>query len=363
MNSTAVFLPWLPLDTQLTFGPYNVAPLEQLLPRVHPEVARALEDIGRTFVGFSAPNRASLMWPVDEGECPTFGSPDLDEYNLAVRLLALGVLIENEFFSHRDPATTLNFEVVAQRFTLGCKHFAVEIRRRDGRTLSGSYRFDEARFTRPIVSPSKPRLVFNEPLLRALAGCLTSESSLSSRIAQSAVPFLLANRLDGSSSFQSDLFWLATAIEQLLAVSDRPKGTTITKTFSGILADLLAVPSSPSRQKMVTAWGSELYGRRSEVHGRPHRHQRWDTGWHAFLASHAFGLLVKRLLAADERYVLSDADEIALEAFSLRVGRMRSTRLESADSVWDETDTDARLLRTRRQVAARLRDADVSGDS
>lgn len=361
--STVVLVPWLPLDEQLTFGPYNFTPLEELATRVQPDTAEMLRAIGQTFVGAAGPNLSSVMWPADEGECPTFKPPDLDEYNVAIRLLALGVLIENQFFSYFTPATALNFELVVQRFEPGAESFAIETRRRDGDALSGGHRFDKSRFTRPVAAPSNPRMVFDGPLLTSLAGCLEIEDPLSSRIAQSAVPYLLANRMDGSSSFQSDLFWLATAIEQLLEVSDRTKGATITETFSKRLADHLAATGFRCERTMVTTWARELYGRRSDVHGRPHLNQRWDTGWHAFLASHAFGLLVKRMLAADERYVLSDADEIALEAFPHRAGRMRIRRLKSAASVWGETATAAGWALARQQTTAWLRDAEGKGAS
>lgn len=351
---TVVVLPWLAIDEQRTFGSYTIAPLEHVADQCDPKVAQTLRDIGSTFVAPEGPNDATVLWPNIEGTVPQFSAPDLDEVNLAVRSLAVGALVSNAFFTHSTPATTLNFDLIAQRFEPGAEFFSIETRRRDGSTLSGGHRFDSTRFTRPVAAPSRPQLIFNDPLLIALADCLDRDDPVSDRIGQSAVPFLLANRLDGSSSFQSDLFWLATALEQLLGVSERPKSMGITSAFTTYITDRLS-PSGAGARIMLIAWARELYGRRSDVHGRPHHDQRWDTGWHAFLAGHAYGVVIKQMLAEAELYELTPSDEIDRAAFPHRVGRMRSRRLVEAASVWTATRNTAHWRRIRREVAEKLR--------
>lgn len=353
-----VFLPWLPLDEPLTFGEYRVAPIDHAAVALTADVRQTLLAIGQTFVEPGGPGRPSVMWPSNDQSCVSSEELDLDEFNLAARLLAIGMLVESEFFTPFAPPTALNFEVIAQRFDLGSEYFAIETRRRDGTTLSGGYRFDRTRFTRPVGAPVTPHLKLERELLVSLAACLTTDGPVSNRVTQSAVPFLLANRMDSSSTFQSDLFWLATAIEQLLEVSDRPRNTGVTQAFVDRVTDRLAQGHTSSSRTLIASWARELYGRRSDVHGRAHPGQVWSTGWHAFLAAHAFGLLLKQLLADENRYTLSDGDAVDIDAFPRRVAGMRSRRLESAADVWSEKATAAHWSRARRRIVEEWHAAD-----
>ena len=356
VGHTIVLLPWLTLDAPIVFGRYQIASVDHAVLAMDDAMRQTVISIGRTFINADGPTRPSVIWRSEDQTCASSRAIDLDEFNFASRLLALAILIENEFFTPFTPPTALNFDVVAQRFETGGEYFAIETRRREGTTLSGGYRFDATRFTRPVGAPLDPHLNVTDPLLVALAQCMDDDSPICGRVVQSAVPFLLANRLDSSSTLQSDLFWSTTAIEQLLRESTPTKGG-ITERFTSGVTEGLAGGCSSSARTMVRTWARELYGRRSDVHGRPHSGQEWSTGWHAFLASHAYGLLLKQLLTEADLYSLSDGDKLELEAFPRRIAGMRSRRLESAASVWSSTAQSVRWSNARRRMVKALRDA------
>jgi hypothetical protein len=78
---------------------------------------------------------------------------------------------------------------------------------------------------------------------------------------------------------------------------------------------------------MLRRWARELYAKRSEVHGSPARTDSWSHGWHAMLATVAYGICVKQLLAGAGRYTLSRDDRLEVAAFPWRVTKLRSARL------------------------------------
>ncbi len=352
---TVVFLPWLPLKKPISFAQYSLAPTGIAVTHLDPDDACSVSAIASTFIEASEePAQSAVIWKTHDSTCVTEQEIDLDEFIGATRLLGLAALIRADYFSILTPPTALNFDVVAQRFTPGSKYFAIRTRRRDGNTSSGGHLYEKTRFTRPVAAPSDPHIELDPALLGALDKCLTEPDQCCDRIVQAAEPFLLANRMDGSSTLQSDVFWTATAIEQLLDGAYKRK-VGITNAFSCKIENELAKNRTHCTQLLVRTWARELYGHRSNVHGETHRSNKWDLYWHAFLATNAFVLLVIQLLAECGHYKLCKRDEIALEAFPQRVARMHQRRLECAEDIWRETAKKSSWALASRTALAELR--------
>lgn len=206
-------LPWLQLRRPVSFGGHRFEALSTVAPRLPVAERETVELIGRTFGPEADP---VICWPESEGESPTFGHPDATGVQEQVRLLTVAAIAGNKYFTIGEPANAAHFEVVFQRFRPGDDFFAIERRRRDGRTLSGGHTYRETRFHRPQATFGTSRIKWEVNLLGALARCLDDDDSLSRRIRQSSVAFAAANRLDDFSSFEAEIVWAATALEQLL---------------------------------------------------------------------------------------------------------------------------------------------------
>lgn len=211
------------------------------------------------------------------------------------------------------------------------------------------------RFTQPLAAPASARLNLPPELLEAVGSAARGADVLSIRIRQSSLPFVLANRLDEFSSFEGEVFWIATAIEQLLDVAQRPKRQGITETFVDRLTAAVAPASRGADRRMCEVWARELYGQRSEVHGEPYKDRRWDPGWHAFLGTVAYGLTLRTLLAGEGRYALSEVDEVEFESFPARLARFRARRLVSGEEAWKLTRERVERAHLRRQTVNHLR--------
>ena len=351
MALTVGLLPWLPLNHRVSFAEYHFDALSRVAGTLDEDVAATLTAVASTFTDTFGATDPILMWPLSEGDSPTFGEPDVDLAQTSARLLAVVALISNDYFSPvSEPATATNFTLVFQRFEPGNEFFSIVSRRREGQTLSGGHTFRDARFTRPTSAPSSATVGLPSSLLNAVAPAVRGDGPSSVRIRQSALPFVFANRLDEFTSIEAELFWVATALEQLLAVSDRPKNQRVTAAFVERVTNRLTHGSeSWACRTLSNTWARELYGQRSDVHGEPHRDRRWDAAWHVFLATEAYGIILRQLLVSEGLYAVSESDEVARSAFPRRLARFRDRRLESGAAVW--TSTREAVEKGRRRVA------------
>jgi hypothetical protein len=321
---TVGLLPWLPLQEPLAFGGVRFEPLSAVAPRLPTSEKESVRLVGATFGRDADPG---ICWPETDGDVPTFAEPDVTAIHDRVRLLTVAAISGNEYFTIDTPANAAHFEVVFQRFTPGAESFAIEHRRRDGQTLSGGHRYRETRFHRPQATFGRTRIRWDRDLLDALKTCLGGNDSLSMRIRQSSVAFAAANRLDDFSSFEAEVVWAATALEQLLRREEKSY-------FSTLVTDILASPhTTPGGERMLRRWSRELYAQRSEVHGKPAKTDHWSHGWHAMLATMAYGVCVKQLLAGAGRLELNRDDEVEAMAFPWRVAWLRQHRLPPVGDV------------------------------
>ena len=303
-----------------------------------------------------------MCWSCEEGRTPVFAEPDVPRTHDLVRLLAVAAIDANEYFQIWTPTNGSHFELVFQRFTPGDEYFAIERRRRDGYNLSSGHRYDETRFHRPQATLGTLRTAYDPRFLDALGSCLDDDDPLCKRIRQSAVAFLAANRLDDFSSSEAEVVWATTALEQLLGVSERKEGG-ITAAFIALLLEALDVPyMSAVTRSMLRAWARELYDKRSELHGQPAKTDVWSSGWHAMLATVAYGLCIKTLMARTGRYSLKHEDRWDALAFPHRVAALRTARLPappaSAGQRWHGARTRASWRWARHETCALLRQAE-----
>lgn len=355
---TVGLLPWLQLQERVALSDYQFEHLSDVFVRLPEDQRETLRLVADTFGSGADP---VVCWPIADGEAPTFTQLDTARVHERVRMLAVAAIADNEYFTWRTPANASHFEVVFQRFTPGARSLAIVSRRRDGESVSGGHDYEDTRFHRPQAALATTMIHWDQALLDALATCVDGADSLSSRVLKSAVAFLAANRLDDFSTFDSEVVWATTALEQLLDVSgrDRKKEPAITKTFVSRLVDVnLAGSATGGGRAMLNHWARELYAKRSELHGSPAGTASWSAGWHALLATIAYGICLKRLLAGDGRYIPNQRDEHELIAFPWRASWLRTSRLPAPPSdlsePWCEAGRRASWRQTSRAVRARL---------
>ena len=341
-------LPWLELPAPLSFAGLRLEPLSSVTGRLSAIDRTTAHLVGGTFGPYADP---AICWPEHDGEMPSFAEPDTARVHERLRLLTVAAIGGNRYFSLDTPANAAHFEVVFQRFTPGAETFAIERRRRDGFTLSGGHTYRKTRFHRPQATFGRLRLHWEGSLLNGLATCIDAGDSLSRRVRQSSVAFMAANRLDDDSSFEAEVVWAATALEQLLRVKKGPY-------FSSLVLDTLPSSHTTSAgRRMLHCWAKELYAKRSELHGAPARSETWSHGWHAMLATVAYGLCVKRLLTDAGRYHWSGDDEVEAMAFPWRVAWLRESRLPSesdAGAAWRRAGEKAMWRQARLRAMAML---------
>lgn len=143
---TVTLLPWLPLQGPVSFGSLRFEPLSAVASRLQEYERENVRLVGGTFGPDVDP---AICWPEKDGDVPKFSEPDATAVHDRVRLLAVAAIEANEYFTITTPANAAHFEVVFQRFTPTAEYFAIERRRRDGRSLSGGHAYREVRFHRP----------------------------------------------------------------------------------------------------------------------------------------------------------------------------------------------------------------------
>lgn len=355
--SAIALLPWLQVHEPISFAGFSFEHLSSVAARVPASWRMTVQLIASTFGDEADP---VVCWACEEGRTPTFGQPDVSRMHDRVRLLAIAAMSKNQYFQVHTPANSSHFELVIQCFTPGDEYFAIERRRRDGRTLSGGHRYNETRFHRPQATFGKLRIRWDREVLHALEACLREDTALGTRIQQSAVAFVAGNRLDDFSSPEADVVWATTALEQLLGVSAR-KGVGITAAFIARLSEALTVPyTSPVAGNMIASWAKELYDKRSALHGKPAKTDVWSSGWHAMLATVAYGICIRTLMAKAGRYSLKPEDHWDALAFPFRVAALRTARLPAppndAGQRWHESGTRASWRWAHYEMRARLQE-------
>jgi len=310
-------LPWLDVADEVAFGNVKIASWAAVRERL-PDEVRATAD--QVIAGFRDIRgnavSPSVCWFADRDPTAALSEDeDVEVLRDHVQIAALAGIATNAYLTYHNQLNTTHFARVYQNFLPGTDTVALVRRRRDGNTISGGWPLVEVRFTAPAAVAARPRVSFDQQLLTALATCVGAEDDTSVLIRQSLTLFLQGNELDEFETHGQDVVWLASAIEQLCDVSGRNKDTQMANKIIGILGSTWNDPAN----RLLRKWMRELYAKRSEIHGEEATTEKWPYWTHALLATVTYVLVVKHLLAADERYALVKADEEAAAALPKRV--------------------------------------------
>ena len=280
-------------------------------------------------------------------------------------------LANREYFNQLGPYCNSDcFTLYGQRFE-DLTFVAITTRRREGRTLDGRPLADTA-FSIPVHVSSVRQVSLDEPLLAALLNFRISSSSTDWSRWQNAIScFNQANTDNDSIRYQVEWVLLASAFEHLLHA--KPNAEDVAQKFANAI-----VPQKPvsvevaSRQSKQWAdknkhlrheWMREFYRIRGDfAHGKLNRQQPavWGPLEHIVLATIAFPLLVRCCLRQAGKYILSDEDEVQIDAFEHLADeeflRPPKGQKSSIDSVWGRARQKAKSDVLRRKIDEALKE-------
>ncbi|MER3422607.1 MAG: hypothetical protein C4293_04610, partial [Nitrospiraceae bacterium] len=151
---TVILLPWLTLRSPVTilgvhFVPYPQATVPAQFQPFSTDIARILS----SYRGVEGNAVAEcVLGSIQDGDpCKDLSRAEAARVNEAVHLLTFCGLATNEYFTQVGHYTNSSaFQVFFQRFEPGSEWIALTIRRRDGETLSGGYKYGQVKFSIPV---------------------------------------------------------------------------------------------------------------------------------------------------------------------------------------------------------------------
>jgi hypothetical protein len=212
---TLTLLPWLdPGDGEVSFGRIKVARWSVVAHAVRePEQKRVSDLIGSYRTLRDGQIDPALAWFADRWPVAVVEESDRDAMRTHVFLLAVAGISVNTYWRHGRRLNASHFARVVQQFTVESDSIAIERRERDGSSMSGGWTPRELKFVEPIATMHRQPAEWPQAFLDSRGTCVERDDSLSTRVVQSAVPFLDAHTLNEYSTVEQDVVWLATALE------------------------------------------------------------------------------------------------------------------------------------------------------
>lgn len=278
-----------------------------------------------------------------------------------VRLLAFSTMAENQYYWQRGPYfNSTHFQHMHQRFKLGSKYIAPQIRRRNGATLHGGYKHGELKFSIPLqtwgLDDAKP----NTDLLRALAGL--HPTTTDAVAIQNAISwFFLGNSDSESLSEQTEVALMGNAFEALFQVQEvRGKKAALMerlpKLFVGYLTKKTKKVGLDGTKGILRPWKvlwmDEFYWLRNKiVHGGEIVPARmiWDIKEHLTLAAITLQISIKLTLSNNGCYTLSSDDRVCADSIDhfMADGKL-------SEKKWLETKNKVQLNRAAQRAWATM---------
>jgi len=309
-------LPWLALDSAVSFADVRLDRWSRIRGTLPPDVATTAADILNGFrLSTGRALDPSLCWFVDRSPTAALSEEDAEQLRERIFLLALAGIATNRYLSHHRQTNATHFARIYQRFTPDTESIALVRRRRDGVIRMGGVQLDEMTVTAPIAAEERPSVEFDRPLLDALATCLDADDDVSTLIRQSLPIFVQGSELDEHGSHGQDVVWIASAVEQICDISGRNKSAKMAvKVIATLGADW-----SDHDKRQLRRWMEEFYAKRSEIHGGEANRERWPYWAHALLGTVLYVTFVKYILADARRYELTDCDRNDAAGFPHRI--------------------------------------------
>lgn len=289
------------------------------------------------------------------------------------QLACFSGLANREYFNQLGPYCNSDcFTLYGQRFE-DLTFVAITTRRREGRTLDGRPLANTA-FSIPVHVSSVRQVSLDKPLLAALLNFRIGSSATEWSRWQNAIScFNQANTDNDSIRYQVEWVLLASAFEHLLHA--KPNAEDVAQKFAKAM-----VPQKPlsvgiaTRQSKQWAdknkhlrheWMREFYRIRGDfAHGKLNTQQPtvWNPLEHIVLATIAFPLVVRSLLAEGGNYALTDEYKAQTNVFEQLADEQflnpPDDQTGSIDSVWSRMRHKAKLDLAFQKIAETLKAAD-----
>ena len=251
----------------------------------------------------------------------------------ASKILAISALSDQRFYEQIAPMmNSTMFHVVIQGIEIGRDALALPIRRRGLSSRTGGLTYDRIIFQQPLqIDYTKLKNDVPSRMLCALESARSSQSPAWKAI-ESSLGFFLRGHADDQELTDDECVLLSViAFERLLCPSG-PNALKFSEVFTNIWKschDKLLHEAAPIKPDLKYAkaqnewpirkkWAKEFYEIRSSVAHQGHRDDRsinWSSEQHLVAAAFSYPLAIKLKLATESRYVLSETELGACDAF------------------------------------------------
>ncbi|MCW5887655.1 MAG: hypothetical protein KIT07_05985 [Anaerolineales bacterium] len=358
MPSALAFFPWVHVEEPLEFGPVRLLPYQSrpALPGDLPHVRQA--DIKGVLAAYAdRPNkpirRAALLEFGDWQSGMDISDEIVTQLFRARNFIAVAALSQRSLFHQNFGYCNYHqYALVVQRYGAGqTGTFAFTTRRRDGGTqqLWGS---DEFAFHRPNHAVGNQRITLDGQLLRALAQLPTSHEHLY----EALVEFCSANTDSDDVPLHVELVMCKSAFEWLLGI--KPEAKAFVDALRSRIVGI--TPCDPAKGPMLEkwekqwqhetrplfAWAKEFCASRGvSAHGQARKTFVWKAHQHLAFAALLFPLLLKKVLADDRLFELSEYDIEQLRYLDhyLAHDPFDHDRLSDVTHPWVEITSHARM--------------------
>jgi hypothetical protein len=327
--SMLMLMPWCRIDKPYQVGDIRILRFERHKPLGdldHTAQCRVNTIMGtyKTLQGHAV-ETAALVRYAQKCVLSDFTDEEVEVARDLVMLACFSALAGREYFNPLGAYCNSDcFTLYLQKFD-EADSIALSTRRREGRTLSG-WSIDKVAITIPTHVDTVPQVVLDVALLEALLRLRSKGKNNWGRWQNAISCFNSANTDSDTVSYQMEWVLLCSAFEHLLHA--RPKAIDVASKFSGVMQPFQSVmaknstrgPSawSNSGKALRHEWMKEFYRIRGDfAHGRlaTQKPVVWNHLEHLVLATIAFPLVVKNLLAKETMYNLADDDTIATDCF------------------------------------------------
>ncbi len=376
MNETLklAFLPWFTLQGpavigEVTFTPFSISDgdPESIFADFRDDIVRILSG----YRGIKGEPIESCTLAYIDYKVPCNKSADDRLIANAAHLLAFAGIAQNEYCVNLGNYINSScFQSVTLLFSKDKEYLTLNNRRRDGSSYLKGMKHGEVIFSIPHQCAHVKPPAFDDNFLTSLGYVLHENDPLSKRMVQSIRQFNEACSDSYMISFEREVVLFASAFEQLFGCENcyqiTQKLGELLKDYNSVMVenssryeDIILTRDYEDAEKkwcLYRKWIQEMYQLRScYVHGLDTSERSW--GWndleHTLMASFAFPLIVKLLLAQESKYVLTETDEVHLGAIDKLLdaqGWFEPKDPSKFNSNWRDTisdsDNDYKLERT-----------------
>jgi hypothetical protein len=327
------FIPWCPLEQEYEVGEISLVPFDRTARNEQfnlPELRRVLSILGSYRDLKGQPTR--LLTLVKYRDTPIFADISSDDFQIArelVELTCFSAISNRTYLSFGEYCNASNFIFYGQRFALDSEdsgYAAITSRRRDGQR-SDLRSFSNTVFSIPVQASRNEPVAIDEQFLQSLVAFRkTGDSRVWSSWQNAIECFNLANTDADNISYQVEWTLLCGAFERILEADS--KAVDVANKFSQVFRPLIPLAISQATRKsdrwkapnnpLSFEWMREFYSVRGDfAHGKLRTGQplAWHPKEHLLLATIAFPLVAKCLLALAGKYSLTRNAQAEINAF------------------------------------------------